>query len=126
MLSVEADLDYYLTYPVGEVIINSEIRNLAVDYDRLYPINDKQYVKKVRAKELWDRLIQCAHNTAEPGILFIDRIHDYSPDGNYDDAKAISTNPCGEIPLGPYDSCRLMHINFTSFVKDAFTKDAHI
>jgi ribonucleoside-diphosphate reductase alpha chain len=126
MLSVEADLDYYLTYPVGEVIINSEIRNLAVDYDRLYPINDKQYVKKVRAKELWDKLIQCAHNTAEPGILFIDRIHDYSPDGNYDDAKAISTNPCGEIPLGPYDSCRLMHINFTSFVKDAFTKDARI
>lgn len=126
MLSVEADLDYYLTYPVGEVIINSEIRNLAVDYDRLYPINDKQYVKKVRAKELWDKLIQCAHNTAEPGILFIDRIHNYSPDGNYDDAKAISTNPCGEIPLGPYDSCRLMHINFTSFVKDAFTEDARI
>lgn len=128
MEAVENDEDYLLRWPVDKVFYQEYPTTF--EYGVLTSVkhadNTTTYVKRVKAKELWDKLIHCAHNTAEPGILFIDRIHNYSPDGNYEDAKAISTNPCGEIPLGPYDSCRLMHINFTSFVANPFTENAYI
>ena len=97
------------------------------DYLLRWPVDDvPQYTRTVKAKELWNQLIHAAWNTAEPGIIFIDRMHKYSPDGGYIGAKAISTNPCGEIPLGAYDSCRLMHINFTSFVKSPYEEGAYV
>ena len=128
MNAVEQDEDYLLRWPVDKVFYQEYPTTF--EYGVLTSVkhadNTTTYVKRVKAKELWDKLIHCAHNTAEPGILFIDRIHNYSPDGNYEDAKAISTNPCGEIPLGPYDSCRLMHVNFASFIANPFTENAYI
>lgn len=86
--------------------------------------NESVFVKKIWAKDLWNSLIHSAWKSAEPGIMFEDRHHDYSPDGTYPNFKGVTTNPCGEIFMQPYDSCRLIHINLTAFVKNPFTKDA--
>ena len=118
MNAVERDKDYILRWPIDLDITGVEL--FKNPYNELIVFGEG-YIKKVKAKELWDTLIHCAHNTAEPGIMFIDRIHNYSPDGTYDDFRAVSSNPCGEIPMGPYDSCRLMHLNLTSFVEDPYT-----
>lgn len=101
MKAVEADEDYILRYPV-DTKISLDYYDGFEEYNKLYKnpyVNG--YIKRIRAKELWDKLIHCAWNTAEPGILFIDRIHNYSPDGGYEEAKAISTNPCftGDMEL---------------------------
>lgn len=96
------------------------------DYTHQWPIDsDKPTVTKtVRARELWDTLIKCAHNSAEPGIIFWDRQHKYSTSSIYPGFKNESTNPCGEIAMQGGDSCRLIAINFYSFVTDAFTPKA--
>ena len=129
MNAVERDKDYILRWPCSALITspNSSAYD-SLPYNKLVKLDysDLKYVKKVKAKELWDTLIHCAHNTAEPGIMFIDRIHNYSPDGVYDNFRAVSTNPCGEIPMGPYDSCRLMHLNLTSFVENPYTSDVKL
>lgn len=128
MEAVEKDQDYLLRWPVTKVF--TQEFPTTFEYGMLTPVKHGDgtvtYVKKVRAKELWDSLIHCAWNTAEPGILFIDRMHKYSPDGVYPEARAISTNPCGEIPLGPYDSCRLIHLNLASFIDRPFADDAKV
>lgn len=120
MEAVERDKDYILKWPIDLDITGVELFNNP--YNELIKFGEG-YIKKIKAKELWDKLIHCAWNTAEPGIIFIDRVHNYSPDSVYDNFKAISTNPCGEIPMGSYDSCRLMHLNLTSFVDNKYTPD---
>lgn len=120
MQAVMEDKDYILRYPVdSNVCVVVEPYNELVKYEQ-------QYFKKVRARELWNTLMHCAWNTAEPGIMFEGAMHNYSPDGVYPDFKMVSTNPCGEIPMGPYDSCRLIHINLSSYIVDPFTDKAHI
>jgi len=76
------------------------------------------------ATRVWGKLIHQAWKTAEPGVLFWDTIINNSPADKYEAFKSVSTNPCGEIPLCPYDTCRLMSINLFSFVIDPFTEDA--
>lgn len=120
MQAVIEDKDYVLRYPVdSNVCVTVETYNELVKYEQ-------QYFKKVRARELWNTLMHCAWNTAEPGIMFEEAMHNYSPDGVYPDFKMIGTNPCGEIPMGPFDSCRLIHINLSSYIIDPFTDKAHI
>lgn len=85
--------------------------------------NNKVY-KVVNAKKLWNKIIHQAWKSAEPGLLFWDRIISESPADCYEQFQTISTNPCGEIPLSAYDSCRLMSINLYSMVDDPFTKEA--
>ncbi len=96
------------------------------DYTHQWPIDSDTptVTKTVRARELWDTLIKCAHNSAEPGIIFWDRQHKYSTSSVYPGFKNESTNPCGEIAMQGGDSCRLIAINFYSFVTDAFTPNA--
>lgn len=96
------------------------------DYTHQWPIDSKNptVTKTVRARELWDTLIKCAHNSAEPGIIFWDRQHKYSTSSIYPGFKNDSTNPCGEIAMQGGDSCRLIAINLYSFVTDAFTPKA--
>lgn len=77
-----------------------------------------------KANKVWDKLIHQAWSTAEPGVLFWDTITRNSPADNYQGFESISTNPCGEIPLCPYDTCRLMSVNLFSFVDKPFTEDA--
>ena len=128
MQAVVNDEEYYLRFPVDVEL--PKIRE-EIPYGELVPFGnliDKNvyFIKKVRARELWDTLMHCAWNTAEPGIMFEGAMHNYSPDGVYPDFKMVGTNPCGEIPMGPFDSCRLIHINLSSYVVDPFTDKAHI
>ncbi|MBD3637563.1 MAG: adenosylcobalamin-dependent ribonucleoside-diphosphate reductase [Crocinitomicaceae bacterium] len=96
------------------------------EFTQKWPINsdEPQMQKTIRAKELWDTIIQCAHNTAEPGLIFWDKQHYYSTSSIYPGFKNTSTNPCSEIAMQGGDSCRLIAINLYNFVKNPFTKKA--
>ena len=93
-----------------------------------YPISspDPRYSKDIDAVQLWNKIIHNAWKSAEPGVLFWDTIIRESVPDCYADMgfATVSTNPCGEIPLCPYDSCRLLAINLYSYVKNPFTKEA--
>ena len=93
-----------------------------------YPIDspDPLVRKEINAKALWDKIIANAWASAEPGVLFWDTILRESVPDCYADFgyRTVSTNPCGEIPLCPYDSCRLQAINLYSYVKNPFTPEA--
>lgn len=98
-------------------------------YTQQYPIDSSNptTVKDIVASSLWDKIVHNAWKSAEPGVLFWDTIIRESVPDCYADLgfKTVSTNPCGEIPLCPYDSCRLLAINLYSYVVNPFTKDAH-
>ena len=89
---------------------------------RFIPKNPKN-VKEINARQLWNKIVHNAWKSAEPGILFWDTIIRESVPDCYADLgyRTVSTNPCGEIPLCPYDSCRLLAINLYSYVLDPFT-----
>ncbi len=93
-----------------------------------FPINAEQptYSKEISAKKLWEKIVHNAWKSAEPGVLFWDTIIRESLPDCYADLgfRTVSTNPCGEIPLCPYDSCRLLSINLYAYVKNPFSKDA--
>jgi ribonucleoside-diphosphate reductase alpha chain len=93
-----------------------------------YPIksDNPKFVKDIDAVNLWSKIIHNAWKSAEPGVLFWDTIIRESVPDCYDDLgyATVSTNPCGEIPLCPYDSCRLLAINLFSYVNKPFTREA--
>ena len=91
-----------------------------------WPIDSKEpsYTKEINAKKLWQQIITCAHNTAEPGLIFWDRQHHYSTSSVYPEFKNTSTNPCSEIAMQGGDSCRLIALNLYSFVEEPFTEKA--
>ncbi len=93
-----------------------------------YPIDSDEpiYSREVDATKLWNKIIHNAWQSAEPGVLFWDTITRESVADNYADIgfRTVSTNPCGEIPLCPYDSCRLLAINLYSYVENPFTDKA--
>ena len=95
-----------------------------------YPINsdNPKFVKDIDAVNLWNKIIHNAWKSAEPGVLFWDTIIRESVPDCYADLgyATVSTNPCGEIPLCPYDSCRLLAINLYSYVTDPFTTECKI
>ncbi len=97
-------------------------------YVQQYPIHssDPLYKKEIDATALWKKIVHNAWQSAEPGVLFWDTIIRESIPDCYADLgyKTVSTNPCGEIPLCPYDSCRLLAINLYSYVKNPFTPQA--
>ncbi len=97
-------------------------------YLQKYPIDSDApiYTKEVNAGDIWKKIIHNAWKSAEPGVLFWDTIERESIPDCYADLgfKTVSTNPCGEIPLCPYDSCRLIAINLYSYVKNPFTPEA--
>lgn len=98
------------------------------EYLQTYPVDSPspEIVKSIDAKAFWDKIIHNAWKSAEPGVLFWDTITRESLPDCYADLgfRTISTNPCGEIPLCPYDSCRLLAINLYSYVKNPFTPQA--
>src|SRR5690554_4950658 len=99
------------------------------NYLQKYPIfsEDPKYTKEIEARKLWGKIVHNAWQSAEPGILFWDTIIKESLPDCYADLgyKTVSTNPCGEIPLCAYDSCRLLAINLFSYVVNPFTKEAY-
>lgn len=98
------------------------------EYLQKYPIHSTspKFSKSIDAGELWKKIVHNAWKSAEPGILFWDTIARESVPDCYADLgyKTVSTNPCGEIPLCPYDSCRLLAINLFSYVENPFTPEA--
>lgn len=97
-------------------------------YEQKYPVysENPKYKKDINARQLWNKIVHNAWKSAEPGILFWDTIIRESVPDCYADKgyRTVSTNPCGEIPLCPYDSCRLLAINLYSYVQNPFTKGA--
>jgi len=91
-----------------------------------FPVTAKhpEYVVEIDAVSLWETIIESATKTAEPGLLMWDNITKNLPAHEYDDFKTLTTNPCGEIPLSAYDSCRLISLNLKHLVKNAFKKNA--
>ena len=143
-------LSVSIKHPDSESFIDAKMTegkvtgaNVSVKIDDAFmeaAVNDKQYVqqfpidsdnpewkKEVSAKQLWEKIVHNAWKSAEPGVLFWDTILRESIPDCYADLgfRTVSTNPCGEIPLCPYDSCRLLCINLYSYVKKAFTKEAY-
>ncbi|MDF1674533.1 MAG: adenosylcobalamin-dependent ribonucleoside-diphosphate reductase [Vicingaceae bacterium] len=98
------------------------------EYKQQYPIHSDNplYTKTINAKEVWDKIIHNAWKSAEPGILFWDTVINESIPDSYADLgfRTVSTNPCGEIPLCTYDSCRLLAVNLYSYVENPFTEQA--
>lgn len=98
------------------------------EYTQQYPIHAEKpkYTQKIDATTFWNKIIHNAWQSAEPGVLFWDTIIRESLPDCYADLgfKTVSTNPCGEIPLCPYDSCRLLAINLYSYVENPFTPNA--
>ena len=97
-------------------------------YRQQFPVDSKtpSFTQDIQAKKLWDKIIHNAWKSAEPGVLFWDTIiRESVPDCYAEDGfRTVSTNPCGEIPLCPYDSCRLLALNLLSYVENPFTDKA--
>ncbi len=113
------------------VKIDDEFMNAVIDnkpYQQQYPIesNNPTVKKVINPRNLWKKIINNAWKSAEPGILFWDTVINESVADSYADHgfKTVSTNPCGEIPLCPYDSCRLLAVNLYGYVDRAFTSKA--
>ena len=111
--------------------IDDEFMRAAIEgrtYQQQFPINavTPKYIQHIDARKLWGKIIHNAWKSAEPGVLFWDTIIRESVPDCYADQgfTTVSTNPCGEIPLCPYDSCRLLAINLFSYVEKPFTKEA--
>lgn len=97
-------------------------------FTQQFPIDSDKptHVKEIDARKLWSKVIHNAWKSAEPGVLFWDTVIRESVPDSYADLgfRTVSTNPCGEIPLCPYDSCRLLAINLYSYVDQPFTEEA--
>lgn len=113
------------------VKIDNEFMEAVVNnttYKQQYPIDSPNptMVKEIDARKLWEKIIYNAWASAEPGILFWDTVTQESVPDSYREHgfKTVSTNPCGEIPLCPYDSCRLLAINLYGFVENPFSPEA--
>ena len=111
--------------------IDDEFMEAVVDgrkYHQQFPIGAEHplYEKDIDAKALWNKIVHNAWKSAEPGILFWDTIlRESVPDCYADEGfRTVSTNPCGEIPLCPYDSCRLLAVNLYGYVERPFTPEA--
>lgn len=114
------------------VKIDDDFMHAVIDgttYRQQYPVDslNPTNVKDIDAATLWKKIIHNAWKSAEPGVLFWDTILKESVPDSYADLgfRTVSTNPCGEIPLCPYDSCRLLALNLYSYVVNPFTKDAY-
>ncbi len=113
------------------VKIDDEFMKAVVEnkkYTQQYPVDSKNptFTKEIDAQKLWMKIRHNAWKSAEPGILFWDTIIRESVPDSYADMgyRTVSTNPCGEIPLCPHDSCRLLAVNLYSYVENPFTKTA--
>lgn len=113
------------------VKINDEFMKAVVEgksYIQKYPIDSDKptHTKEIDARELWEKIVFNAWKSAEPGILFWDTVTRESVADSYADRgfRTVSTNPCGEIPLCPYDSCRLLAINLYSYVEQPYSSES--
>lgn len=126
MNAVKNNKLYLQKYPITTSDSDLIDKNIVYETDVLYNGKKKNtYFKFINANELWNTIVKCAWSTAEPGIIFKSKHHNYSPDGVYPSFRGSCTNPCGEIYMRE-DSCRLLHINLTSFITNAYGKTSQL
>lgn len=127
MAAVEADLSWPLVFPIDSLEGDHSPAGRAIAYRRLPGHAAPQacaVLQEVPARRLWERLMTAAYDTAEPGVLFVDRIN---RDNNLWYRESISaTNPCGEVPLPPHGACNLGSLNLTQFVRQPFSPMARL
>jgi len=122
MQAVHEDADWPLVFPLG----SREMASAENTVERIWsgsatPVRCRIY-RTVRARQLWDQIMQATYDFAEPGVIFIDRVNTQN---NLGYAERISaTNPCGELPLPPYGACNLGSVNLTQFVREPFSTQA--
>ena len=127
MAAVHADADWPLVFPSAALGDDrgggdgEELRREWPGFDGPVPC---RVIRRVRARELWERIMRATYSHAEPGVLFVDRINQWNNLGNRE--RISATNPCGEIPLPPYGACDLGSINLTRFVVDPFGEAARL
>lgn len=143
MKAVENDEDYILRFPCewdasddGEIVsITSPDGEHAENFSsEVFASHDHTYGhstghvfwRRVIARDYYNSVVENAWENAEPGQIFVDRHHSYSPDGVYPEYRGITTNPCGEIFMQAYDACRLMALNLLSVVQNPYKEDAFI
>jgi len=138
--AVEEDKDYYLTFPCKDNgVLPIDLAKLEgtsvkeffelIEYNKLYTykLSDKstiKYYKRIKAKELWNKIINSAWGYAEPGILFWNNVLNYDPTSVYKELTPCCTNPCSELPLAASEACKLMCVNLKSLIKNPYTKEA--
>lgn len=129
MEAVEKDEDFILRFPVDANLDPRFASDSSIPYNELRTAlrgdGSTLYYKKVKARVYWKETIQSAHNVAEPGLMFWDTMVNYSPDGVYPEFRQVTTNPCSEIGMQPYDACRLIAVNLFSFVVNPWTDEAY-
>ncbi len=117
-----ANVSVKITDEFMEAVVNGR------SFRQQYPVKSEEpkFVKDIDARKLWNKIVHNAWKSAEPGVLFWDTIRRESVPDSYADLgyETVSTNPCGEIPLCPYDSCRLIAINLYGYVNNPFTQEA--
>jgi ribonucleoside-diphosphate reductase alpha chain len=123
MEAVHRDTDWALVFPAEDGILAGSDTVKRRWSGRPEPVRCRVY-RRLRARELWDKLMRATYEYAEPGVLFLDRIN--QTNNLWYREQISATNPCGEIPLPPYGACDLGSINLTAFVRDPFTEGARL
>lgn len=135
MKAVESDSDFRCQFPIdadisawnGYEFWDSMPYNVPEDHSFTRGKNDKECtLMKIKAKELYDTIVEMAWDNAEPGVAFIDRVKEYCPEGVYPQFVPVASNPCGEQWMQAYDACRLLCLNFYNIVESHFTTDSKI
>ena len=122
--AVRADAEWPLVFPEAQLEDDGggeRVMRVWTGVDRPVPC---RVLRRVRARELWERIMRSTYDYAEPGVLFVDRINEWN--NLYWRERITATNPCGELPLPPYGACDLGSVNLTRFVREPFTRAAHL
>lgn len=127
IIAVQKDEDYILRWPIDTDLIIA-LPELSYNTLESIPTNNGEviYVKRIKAREVFNKFVENNWLSAEPGAMFLDRHWDYSPDSVYEAYKGITSNPCGEVFMGEYDACRLLALNLMSIVDKPYTSEAKI
>lgn len=124
MRAVETDALWPLMFPVSDQAQPANVEKCERQWSGSNGKVPCIVAKRIRARPLWERLMRAAYDTAEPGVIFIDRVRKMD---NLAYCEQISaTNPCGEIPLPAFGACNLGSLNLTKFVREPFTANAHL
>jgi ribonucleoside-diphosphate reductase alpha chain len=125
MEAVQHDTDWALAFPADELGDHlAEGESVQRRWTGKSAPTPCRVLKRVRARDLWDKIMRATYDYAEPGVLFVDRINRLN--NLWYREHITATNPCGELPLPPYGACDLGAINLTRFVREPFTADAHL
>jgi ribonucleoside-diphosphate reductase alpha chain len=124
MAAVASDDDWPLVFPVASLEVDAGAETVMREWPGSEGPVPCRVIARRPARELWERLVHAAYDTAEPGVLFIDRINAFN--NLYYRETITTTNPCGEVPLPPYGACNLGSLNLARFVLDPFTAGARL